>query len=43
VAAIPVRVFHDDPTAARTLLRFAFCKRDDVLREGAARLARLSG
>ena len=43
VAAIPVRVFHDDPTAAPTLLRFAFCKRDDVLREGAARLARLSG
>ena len=43
VAAIPVRVFHDDPTAARTLLRFAFCKRDDVLREGAARLARLAG
>jgi len=43
VAAIPVQVFHDDPTAAPTLLRFAFCKRDDVLREGAARLARLSG
>jgi len=43
VAAIPVRVFHDDPTAAPTLLRFAFCKRDDVLREGAARLARLAG
>ena len=43
VAAIPVQVFHDDPTAAPTLLRFAFCKRDDVLREGAARLARLAG
>ena len=43
VAAIPVRVFHDDPIAAPTLLRFAFCKRDDVLREGAARLARLAG
>ena len=26
----------------RSLLRFAFCKREDVLREAAARLARLS-
>ena len=43
VAAIPVQVFHDDPTAAPTLLRFAFCKRDDVLREGVARIARLAG
>jgi N-succinyldiaminopimelate aminotransferase len=43
VAAIPVQVFHDDPTAATTLLRFAFCKRDKVLREGVARLARLAG
>jgi N-succinyldiaminopimelate aminotransferase len=43
VAAIPVQVFHDDQAAAPTLLRFAFCKRDDVLREGAARLARLVG
>jgi N-succinyldiaminopimelate aminotransferase len=43
VAAIPVQVFHDDPAAAPTLLRFAFCKRDGVLREGAARLTRLGG
>jgi N-succinyldiaminopimelate aminotransferase len=43
VAAIPVQVFHDDPAAAPTLLRFAFCKRDDVLREGVARLAGLAG
>jgi N-succinyldiaminopimelate aminotransferase len=43
VAAIPVQVFHDDPAAAPTLLRFAFCKRDEVLREGAARLAGLAG
>ncbi len=43
VAAIPVTVFHDDPDADPTLLRFAFCKRDDVLREGARRLSRLLG
>jgi N-succinyldiaminopimelate aminotransferase len=43
VAAIPVQAFHDDPAAAPTLLRFAFCKRDEVLRDGAARLARLAG
>ncbi|CAL8977230.1 putative N-succinyldiaminopimelate aminotransferase DapC [Propionicimonas sp. T2.31MG-18] len=43
VAAIPVQAFHDDSGAARTLLRFAFCKRDDVLTEAGRRLARLSG
>lgn len=42
VAAIPVQSFHDDPDAGRTLLRFAFCKRDDVLREAARRLAGLT-
>lgn len=43
VAAIPVSVFCDDPAAvgAQTLVRFAFCKRDDVLREGVRRLAAL--
>ena len=41
VAAIPVQVFHDEPDAARTLLRFAFCKRDDVLHEAVRRLGRL--
>jgi N-succinyldiaminopimelate aminotransferase len=40
VAAVPVSVFHDDPEAARTLVRFAFCKRDEVLHEAVARLAR---
>ncbi len=39
VVAIPVQVFHDDPTAAPSLLRFAFCKRDEVLVEAVARLA----
>jgi N-succinyldiaminopimelate aminotransferase len=41
VAAIPVSVFHDDPEAARTLVRFACCKEDEVLREGVRRLASL--
>lgn len=45
VAAIPVSVFCHDEGAKRTrsLLRFAFCKREDVLDDAAARLARLGG
>ena len=43
VVGIPVSVFHDDPEAGRTLVRFAFCKRDVVLTEAAERLARLGG
>jgi N-succinyldiaminopimelate aminotransferase len=42
VVGVPVSVFHDDPQAARTLVRFAFCKRDDVLHEAVSRLATLS-
>lgn len=42
VVAVPVSVFHDDPDAARTLLRFAFCKREETLLEAARRLASLS-
>ena len=41
VAAVPVSVFHDDKEAARSLVRFAFCKRDHVLAEAVDRLARL--
>jgi N-succinyldiaminopimelate aminotransferase len=41
VVAVPVSVFHDDPDAASTLVRFAFCKRDEVLHEAVARLSRL--
>ncbi len=41
VAAVPVSVFHDDPTAAPTLVRFAFCKRPEVLDEAVRRLAEL--
>jgi N-succinyldiaminopimelate aminotransferase len=39
VAAVPVSVFCSDPDLGRTLVRFAFCKRDEVLAEAASRLA----
>ncbi|MHA6806018.1 pyridoxal phosphate-dependent aminotransferase [Salinifilum ghardaiensis] len=42
VAAIPVQVFCDDPDATRHLVRFAFCKQDDVLDEGLRRLRKLA-
>jgi N-succinyldiaminopimelate aminotransferase len=38
VAAVPVSVFVDDPVSWNHLVRFAFCKRDDVLTEAAQRL-----
>jgi N-succinyldiaminopimelate aminotransferase len=41
VAGVPVSVFHDDVDAARTLVRFAFCKRDEVLHDAVHRLSRL--
>lgn len=41
VAAVPVSVFCADPDLGRTLVRFAFCKRDEVLTEAASRLAGL--
>jgi N-succinyldiaminopimelate aminotransferase len=41
VVAIPTAVFYDDPEAGRSLVRFAFCKRDAVIDEAAARLATL--
>lgn len=41
VVAVPVSVFHDDAEAGRTLVRFAFCKRDEVLVEAVRRLAQL--
>jgi len=34
-------VFYDDVEAGRPLVRFAFCKRDEVLDEAVSRLARL--
>src|SRR4051795_4245076 len=41
VVGVPVGVFHDDPEAGRSLVRFAFCKRPEVLEEAARRLGRL--
>jgi N-succinyldiaminopimelate aminotransferase len=42
VVAIPNSVFYDDPDAGRSQVRFAFCKKDDVLQEAAGRLRRLA-
>jgi N-succinyldiaminopimelate aminotransferase len=42
VVAIPSAVFYDDPTEARTQVRFAFCKRAEVLNEALARLGALT-
>lgn len=41
VVAVPVSVFTDHPDEWKHLLRFAFCKRDEVLDEGISRLHKL--
>lgn len=41
VAAVPLSAFYRDASGAESLVRFAFCKRPEVLREAAARLRRL--
>jgi N-succinyldiaminopimelate aminotransferase len=38
VVAIPSAVLYDDPEAGRTQVRFAFCKRPEVLQDALARL-----
>ena len=43
VVGVPVQVFHDDVTAGRSLVRFAFCKRPQVIEEAVRRLRRLAG
>jgi N-succinyldiaminopimelate aminotransferase len=43
VVAVPTVVFYDDKDVGRPLVRFAFCKRDAVIDEAAARLAALRG
>jgi N-succinyldiaminopimelate aminotransferase len=43
VVAIPNAVFYDDPDAGRMQVRFAFCKRPEVLRDALARLEKLQG
>jgi N-succinyldiaminopimelate aminotransferase len=42
VVAIPMAAFYDDKDAASTFVRFAFCKRSEVIAEAARRLASLS-
>jgi len=43
VVAIPAAVLYDHAEAARTQVRFAFCKRPEILTEALARLSRLPG
>lgn len=42
VVAIPTQVFYDHPDRGAHFVRFAFCKRDEVIDEAAARLKHLS-
>ncbi|HEY5427733.1 MAG TPA: aminotransferase class I/II-fold pyridoxal phosphate-dependent enzyme [Solirubrobacteraceae bacterium] len=42
VVAIPTSVFYDDKAAAPTLVRFAFCKRSEVIAQASTRLAALA-
>jgi N-succinyldiaminopimelate aminotransferase len=42
VVAVPNVVFYDNQQAGRTQVRFAFCKRDEVLADAADRLGRLA-
>ncbi|ASR33913.1 aminotransferase [Prauserella marina] len=42
VAAVPVKVFTDHPAEWNHVLRFAFCKRDNVLDEAISRLHKLA-
>jgi N-succinyldiaminopimelate aminotransferase len=41
VVAVPTQVFYDDAAAGAHLVRFAFCKRTEVLTEAVSRLAKL--
>lgn len=41
VAAVPLSAFYRDATGAESLVRFAFCKRPEVLQEAASRLRQL--
>ena len=43
VVAVPTQVFYDDPEAGRRLVRFAFCKRPEVIDEAARRLSSTRG
>jgi N-succinyldiaminopimelate aminotransferase len=39
VVAVPTQVFYDDQQAGRRLVRFAFCKREEIIAEAARRLS----
>ncbi len=41
VVAVPDEVFHDDPRDGKPFVRFAFCKRDEVIDDAVHRLAAL--
>jgi N-succinyldiaminopimelate aminotransferase len=43
VVAIPSSVFYDNEAAGRSQVRFAFCKKEEVLREAIARLSHRRG
>jgi N-succinyldiaminopimelate aminotransferase len=43
LVGIPTSAFYDDAEAGRTLVRFAFCKRREVIEEAVDRLATLGG
>jgi N-succinyldiaminopimelate aminotransferase len=43
VVAIPTGVFYEDPEPGRSLVRFTFCKRPEVIDEGVRRLRRAGG
>jgi N-succinyldiaminopimelate aminotransferase len=40
VVAVPTQVFYDNQDAGRRLIRFAFCKREEIIAEAVARLTR---
>jgi N-succinyldiaminopimelate aminotransferase len=42
VVAVPTQVFYDDVEAGRRVIRFAFCKRPEVLAEAVSRLGKLA-
>ncbi len=42
VVAVPTQVFYDHPDEGRRIIRFAFCKRPEVLDEAVSRLRRLN-
>ncbi|MDH2424166.1 pyridoxal phosphate-dependent aminotransferase [Sphaerisporangium sp. TRM90804] len=41
VVAVPTQVFYDRPEQGRRFIRFAFCKRDEIIDEAVGRLAGL--